>query len=451
MSNVTNQDLSKAFDLIEQDRLSEARSMLEPLLASNRDNADVWWIYAYAVDDPVKAHEALDNVLRIDPAYPGATDLQETLRQLNAGAQFSDDFDEFDLDEVPTPAASRKLTSLTDDEFDFDDLDTSSDNKVSQLDDDDLDIEGLFDDDDLDQDDYVKVQANEGASRRGTILAIAFAALIVLLLVFVFVIINPFGGEDEQDATIVPTNIAQSNQVTAESVLGGTVPTVTSEGTEASSVVVETPSLEPTLEQLTETGNATAAVLPEPTTFEENLSTETLAPATAAPTIDLVSTSAATDTVSTDDSGILELATATATEPTRTPLPTPTNTLLPPTVAVTLDAEANFDALYAALSTLEVIEGSAAIEDTTLGQTLLVSVCSQSGAALRDTLSQAMYTFARESRIFTSDADFIGVRLINCVDSSILNVIGVDINDAIGFSDGNLSQEEFRGRWRAIG
>jgi len=454
MSNVTNQDLSKAFDLIEQDRLSEARSMLEPLLASNQDNADVWWIYAHAVDDEAKAQEALDNVLRIDPAYSGASDLQQTLRQISTSSEMGDEFDDFDLDdEVATPAASRKLTSLSNAD-DFSDLDTAS--KATQFDDDDLDIEGLFDDDDLDRVNYDKEKAKEDTSRRGAILALAFAAALVLLLVFVFVIINPFGDNDEQDTTPVPTNVAQSNQVTAESAIGGTGSTMTSEGTEAIVIVVETPSFEPTLEEVAETAealaeDATVETRPSLTATQEELPTEISTLATSVPTIEIIVSTSTTQAVSTDDSGIIEAATATVIEPTASPEPTATNILMPPTVPPTSDPNANFDALYSALGNLEIVENSAGIVETPLGRTLLVSVCSQSGTILRDNLSQSMYILARESRIFTSEADSVGVRLINCADNTTLSVIAVDINDAIGFSDGNFTEEEFRGRWRAIG
>lgn len=67
--------LKQAFNLIEADQLDEARAILRPILESEKDNPDVWWVYAHAVTSAETAHLALNNVLRLDPTYPGANDL----------------------------------------------------------------------------------------------------------------------------------------------------------------------------------------------------------------------------------------------------------------------------------------------------------------------------------------------------------------------------------------
>ena len=76
-----DQSLTHVYTLIEAGKLSEARVVLEPMLEKDADNADVWWVYVHAVEDPADAQTALNNVLRLDPDYPGANKLMQALRQ----------------------------------------------------------------------------------------------------------------------------------------------------------------------------------------------------------------------------------------------------------------------------------------------------------------------------------------------------------------------------------
>jgi hypothetical protein len=79
MNDATEQQLMRAYELIEAGNLEQAKTLLMPVLASDKNNADAWWIYAHAVSDPQTAKEALDNVLRIDRDYPGARELRDQL------------------------------------------------------------------------------------------------------------------------------------------------------------------------------------------------------------------------------------------------------------------------------------------------------------------------------------------------------------------------------------
>ena len=119
MNAATQETLDKAFSLIEQDRHEEARDMLKPLLSEDKNNPDVWWLYAHAVSDPVEARDALNAVLLLEPDYPGATELLQSLRQpaVQAGGPGSlpdisegdldDDFEEWD-DDFGEPAGKKK-------------------------------------------------------------------------------------------------------------------------------------------------------------------------------------------------------------------------------------------------------------------------------------------------------------------------------------------------------
>lgn len=81
MSDETRSALRQAFDAIEAGDLESARAIIEPILVVEPDNADAWWVYSHAISDPEEAMTALDNVVRIDPEYPGAGELLSTLRE----------------------------------------------------------------------------------------------------------------------------------------------------------------------------------------------------------------------------------------------------------------------------------------------------------------------------------------------------------------------------------
>ena len=77
MSDSTDAILQDAFDLIEKGELGQAQAVLGPLLETENDNPDLWWIYAHAVKDSKVGIEALDRVIQLDAAYPGARELKE--------------------------------------------------------------------------------------------------------------------------------------------------------------------------------------------------------------------------------------------------------------------------------------------------------------------------------------------------------------------------------------
>jgi predicted Zn-dependent protease len=81
MSDIRSLALSRAYELVEAGKPDEARTVLEPILVNDRDNADAWWIYAHAVSDPNEARHALGNVMRVNPNYPGAAELKAALDQ----------------------------------------------------------------------------------------------------------------------------------------------------------------------------------------------------------------------------------------------------------------------------------------------------------------------------------------------------------------------------------
>jgi hypothetical protein len=80
MTDTIENALAKVYDLIELNELEEARAILKTLLETDRDNPDVWWLYAHSVTEPETARMALNSVLHLDPDYP---QVKELLGRLN--------------------------------------------------------------------------------------------------------------------------------------------------------------------------------------------------------------------------------------------------------------------------------------------------------------------------------------------------------------------------------
>jgi hypothetical protein len=188
----TSESLSKAYRLIEAEELGAARAILQPILARDPDNVDAWWLYAHAVHDTAQAREALDNVLRLEPSYPGAVDLSDQLDQVTGGMVL-------DLDTMPTTAPAL----VTEDTSEMPDLD-----------------------DDLEND-----------ARRSRLIRIGlFAAIVVIVLV---VVAGLFARNNTQP---VPTNEVVE-QATLE---GGSVVSVPSPTVETGNIAAVSATEEPT-------------------------------------------------------------------------------------------------------------------------------------------------------------------------------------------------------------
>lgn len=120
-----NYILSQAYDLIEVNRIDEARELLEPLLISHADDVDVWWLYAHSVNDPQKARQALEQVNRLDPRrYPRAESLLEDLDNTTSMIPMS-------LESLPKRVPSSPETFDMDDSVEEDDLDDEDEAKPS--------------------------------------------------------------------------------------------------------------------------------------------------------------------------------------------------------------------------------------------------------------------------------------------------------------------------------
>jgi hypothetical protein len=323
MGNELDNALSQAFDLIEADRLDEARLLLKPILETDKDNVDVWWLYAHAVTDPETARLALHNVQRLDPTYLNANELLYSL-----DAQSTSDMSVItssDKDPSFLPTVPATLPGLPGYKA------ASGQDKGSDP------IEGTTDVLPL----YRRPVFLLGI---GSIIFVIIAALVIL---------RP--------------------SVEGESVM------VTPVATTSQNVENPTAIIQPTVEEVTVTNQ--------------------------------------------------DVPTSTA--------------------AIRVDAEIYRD-LATALADFNIAEGGIAIEETSLGDTLVVSICTQAGKRLRDTLPEVIMAVAKQVHVIP-EAQGIGIRMLDCEGESTLLIVGAKVDDIQAYNSGDLSQETFQAKWQPIG
>ncbi len=98
--NPSSSVLQQAYAHIQNEDLASARDLLDDYLITYPNDADAWWLYAHAADDPLEAQNALRTVLRLRPDYPGARDLLGESEQLLA---FDPDFISDDVGRASEP------------------------------------------------------------------------------------------------------------------------------------------------------------------------------------------------------------------------------------------------------------------------------------------------------------------------------------------------------------
>ncbi len=81
MPDATRSQLEQAYKLIQQENLDGAIAILRPIVESQPNNADAWWLLANAVSEPKEAYEALNNVIRLKPKHAEARDLLNKLTE----------------------------------------------------------------------------------------------------------------------------------------------------------------------------------------------------------------------------------------------------------------------------------------------------------------------------------------------------------------------------------
>jgi hypothetical protein len=158
--------LNEAYGLIEQGELSRARTMLQPLLESDSQNPDVWWLYTHAAADENEGRRALDRVQALDPNYPGASELRQ---RMGAGPRVLKPLSP--LKPLPTPIVTDESPTPT------------SPVLVSP-------VPSSTDEPDLDDEFDETAEATQGRSLSSLLLLAGAAVLVIVVLLFGFSLLN---------------------------------------------------------------------------------------------------------------------------------------------------------------------------------------------------------------------------------------------------------------------
>src|SRR5688572_23285313 len=79
MVTTLGQQLQHAYQLIQLDKREQAANLLTVMLASDRDNADAWWLLAQAASDPNTTRRALLRVMELRPADQRARQMLDSM------------------------------------------------------------------------------------------------------------------------------------------------------------------------------------------------------------------------------------------------------------------------------------------------------------------------------------------------------------------------------------
>lgn len=463
MSDIRSLALSRAYELVEAGKPDEARTVLEPILINDRDNADAWWIYAHSVNDPTEARHAIGNVLRINPNYPGAAELMAALDQ------------QYPMAPSELSVSTERTPAFPDVEPDF------------------VGGESFWGDEDE------AGGAPAGKRRRSWLPVAIVAGIIVLLFVILVLLLPSLTGV----GTPTPTSAQLAGGVTPTIgvILAPTGEVVTQEltpvqpeETEVALSLIATISGEPPTPEIEV---VTVDVSPEVT---ESPATHQIPRTTAAPTeedTEVTSVALTATEEATEDAGtsVAQAASPRATEASATDAPTvartPRQTLAPtdteaveqtselptkPAQTVSPDEATDETAAtpagsatepsvteeatdapsddYAAqiaeeLQAFAVADQAMEEINTSLGTALVARVCTLEGPELRSTLREVMGVLVDEVDLLPDTFSAVGVRLINCDGDRTLRIIVVDRENASAYADGVLTQTEFEALWRA--
>ncbi len=469
MVTATNEALSEAYELIEANRIDEARQLLEPMLESEADNPDVWWVYAHAVDNPTDARRALRQIKELDPQYPQVDEMLAEIDELQPTA--------------PSPTGEigtgiKRIRPLAP---------GSPVAEPSYQPDTDLDDSSF--DDDLDLDDDLDIEA-EG--KRNLVLPLALATLLGVALI-VFVLWLAFRNQGSSVAPPATTQaVAQANptetplglgvpqgDITAEAesaqvatetddaVTGAIVGTdeateapteptddaieETIEATEDATEIIEEQTEEVVTEvdetDVTSTGNLTEpdGATSEPTedaTVQE-MDDETEEAATVSAIEDIAETEETTDEpTATETSSPTDTPTQEPTV-TDTPAPTLTNTPLPTTSETVSLADVFSD------FTLNEARPTSVIE-TESGEAFLINICTEAITNRQEALNEAMTTFAESEIEPPEGTRLVGITLYQCENDEVFRSIATPIDTFFAYRDGGLNDRRFQLSWQPI-
>ncbi len=401
MSNPAAQTLKQAHRYIENGQLDAARALVEPLLDTDPGNPDVWWVYVHALDDARLGREALDKLITIAPDFPGAIELSAALDERvrkTADAQAQAPI-------MPDTMLGVSSGAIDDEAWDDDQDIFGEDGFLFDADQpDEYDLE----DADFELDDDEQEEVEPAPSRLGMII-VGLIAIMIVGASAALVTINPLGWEIPFLSTPIPTELTEA-EATPEPSPVVMVPTS----------MPATDTVEPV--QPTETVAADTATPIEPSATATAEVTETPTATEAPPTS--TSTSQAREVVTSTSQPAAEISLI---------------TIVPQTVPVWMAD------LVEALSAFDVTSEDLEVANTSLGETLIVTACSRTGADRNQTLSRIMTAIAQTAGdAIASDIPLVGVRLVNCSAGVASPIIVIDSEDLASYGAGEIDDRAFQ-------
>ncbi len=400
--------LQRAHELIERGELEAAQEILAPLLETAADDAAMWWVYAHAVRDGEIGRAALQRVLTLDPQYPGARELKESLQ---------------DLDELPLAAEALSA----------DDAAQSQPPEINI-------------------DDWEDLQPilETPAPAQTSNLVRTMVALLLLLIV---------GG------TLIVTGVIDINQL-----LAGFLPTVepavviddpASQATEADTFSIGTAvpqkEISPAAtarEEADATAEPTLAAIADQQESVREASTvaATAEQPIAEPTSEVAAQSAVVAPAGRDDAD--ETVPAGAQAPTPTDEPTATSEPTPPPTFVPLPrSEAEFvEKALLQLAESDLQPHQASLHDTEVGNTLVLQACAVPGPGFNAKVGMVMEALVALVEEIPSELDAVAAGMLNCGDpDAVLRIIGAEVSLIRDYAAGLIDDKAFQREWQQLG
>jgi hypothetical protein len=374
MNDSTSQALEQAYELVEAGRPDEAAALLKPILDSEPENVDAWWIYIHATNDPQEARRALAVVQRLEPDYAGVSELMATLDEKFPAPRILPV-------EMPVEVPVEAPASMPEAPASIPEPAPVAAPRLERA---------------------AAAVSSAPAPRpapqrqRSSLPLIALIVVVVVFVLAVLLLSNRDGGE-----ITTPTAIAQSVDATATP--GIIAPDVTTEATSetfATEEVLGTPEASSDVNAVEQTPAVESS--PE-----------------AAPVIDVS--------------------------------PTPETFAPDETAEATDDASAggtDFSALDMVLSRYTLPENGVIEAETTLGNTLIVQICSAPGREMRTRAPEVLTLVSRESPALVGSIDALAARMVNCETGDAMLTLGVDKASADAYAQGQLSAREFEALWQ---
>lgn len=125
--------------------------------------------------------------------------------------------------------------------------------------------------------------------------------------------------------------------------------------------------------------------------------------------------------------------------------PSPESVEIEPTTDFTALSATDFSVISQALSGFSVPENGVQIAATSLGSTLIVTVCDD-----RALLTQAMDTLSKQSSFVSDDAQAVAIRIGDCSTAGSQRLVGVSLNQAVAYANGDISLQEFQRMWQPL-